>query len=117
MTIKTLSKAIDAKSPYTKQHTERVTFYSKEILKRLDYNKLNLCEQKEKFKHDVEYAAMLHDIGKIGVSETILNKADKLTDEEWKIMKKHPYIGRPNNFTNKFFQRYNASNFASPRKI
>ena len=92
-TIKTLGKVIDAKSHYTRQHTERVTFYSKAILERLDYSRYPFVVDVEKFKHDVEYAAMLHDIGKIGISERILNKEDKLTDEEWEIMKQHPLIG------------------------
>jgi HD-GYP domain-containing protein (c-di-GMP phosphodiesterase class II) len=94
-TIKTLSQAIDAKSHYTRQHTERVTLYTKEILKRLDYSKYNFInlDDREKFNHDVEYASILHDIGKIGISEKILDKEDKLTDEEWEIMCTHPLIG------------------------
>ena len=92
-TIKTLGRAIDAKSHYTRKHTERVTDYAKEILKRLDLSKYHEIIDEEKFKHDVEYAAMLHDVGKIGISENILDKNDKLTEQEWDVMCTHPLIG------------------------
>ncbi|MDI6744997.1 MAG: HD domain-containing protein [Thermodesulfovibrionales bacterium] len=83
--IKTLSSAIDAKSPWTAGHSERVTEYAVEIGK-----KIGLSQKELK---DLELTGLLHDIGKIGTYEYILDKPDKLTDEELKIMRQHPENG------------------------
>jgi HD-GYP domain-containing protein (c-di-GMP phosphodiesterase class II) len=91
-TLTTLSQAIDAKSHYTGQHTERVLFYSQAILQKMDYSKYGIIDI-DKFKNNVEFAAMLHDVGKIGISELILDKKDPLTEDEWDIMCQHPLIG------------------------
>lgn len=80
-----LARAIEAKDIYTQGHTERVANLSLEIGK-----KLNLSD------HDMtalSYGGVMHDIGKIGIPNKILNKPDKLNDEEWALMKKHPTIG------------------------
>jgi putative nucleotidyltransferase with HDIG domain len=84
-TVYSLSKAIEAKDEYTNGHCENVVKYSLAIAV-----EMNLSV--DDFK-TVEYAALLHDIGKIGVPSTILNKPGKLTDEEFDIIKKHPGIG------------------------
>lgn len=81
-TIKAISLALDAKDTYTQGHSYRVTLYSMIMA-----DKLN-CE--DMFKEEIETAGLLHDIGKIGIPQSILCKPGKLTDEEYEIMKKHP---------------------------
>jgi len=80
-----LSYAIDLKDPYTHGHSRRVANYSVEIAK-----EMGLPEEKIE---EIELAAILHDIGKIGIKETILDKAWRLTEEESEEVKKHPVIG------------------------
>lgn len=84
-TIKTLSKAIDAKSPWTMGHSERVTSIALTIAERLGFDKLQL--------KTLELAGLLHDIGKLATYETILDKPERLTDDELKLMKQHPGKG------------------------
>lgn len=83
-TVMALVNAIEAKDPYTSGHCQRVMEISCEIATRM-----NLDEETIK---DLRYAALLHDIGKIGISADILNKNEKLTDQEYKEIKKHPKI-------------------------
>jgi len=86
-----LAAAIDAKDHYTHGHTARVTSLSLEITKRfLQKNKKALDI---KFLEDVNIAALLHDIGKIGIPESILNKEGPLSEEERKRMQEHTLIG------------------------
>lgn len=84
-TIISISNAVDAKDPYTKKHSERVAKYSKIIANELHWSK----KEQEKLYN----MALMHDIGKIGVPDAILNKHGRLTDEEFPEMKKHPIIG------------------------
>lgn len=84
-TIKTLSKAIDAKSPWTMGHSERVTSIALTIAERLGFDKVQL--------KDLELAGLLHDIGKLATYETILDKPERLTDDELSLMKQHPGKG------------------------
>ncbi len=86
-----LAAAIDAKDHYTHGHTTRVTNLSIEIAKAIrqkDNNAIN-----DKFLENLNIAALLHDIGKIGIPESILNKEGPLNDEEWKRMQEHPIVG------------------------
>ena len=83
--MQSLAGAIDAKDRYTKGHSQRVAMYSREIAGRYGYD--------EEKQEDVYFAGMLHDIGKIGISNEIINKTGKLTDEEYEIIKTHPSIG------------------------
>lgn len=83
--VQTLSKTIEAKDKYTKGHSARVAKYSVMIGEKFGYDS-------EKLKQ-LEYSAMLHDVGKIGISDTIINKTERLTDEEYEEIKKHPVIG------------------------
>jgi len=83
--IKVLSNALDAKSPWTKGHSERVNRYSQMIAEKLGLS--------EETKRTLEMAALLHDIGKIGMYDHILNKPDKLLPEEFEIVKMHPVKG------------------------
>ena len=75
------AQVIDSKSPYTSGHSERVTLFTDMIAEELGYSP----ERRRWLKR----AALLHDIGKLGVSNTILDKPGKLNDEEWKAMKMH----------------------------
>lgn len=84
-TIQSLSKAIDAKDRYTKGHSERVARYSVAVARHM-----KLPEQQIEA---LEYMAILHDTGKIGISDRVLNKPGKLEMEEFEAMKKHPLIG------------------------
>ncbi len=81
----TLAETIDAKDRYTNGHSLRVAGYAREIARRAGKSKQ---EQKE-----IYYIGLLHDIGKIGIPNTIINKSSGLTDEEYEIMKDHPQIG------------------------
>jgi len=83
--IKTLISVINAKDRYTYGHTERVVKYS-----RLLGEALGLPESEMKI---LQYGAYLHDIGKIEISKELLNKREKLTNEEWEMLKQHPTIG------------------------
>jgi len=80
-----LTRAIDAKSKWTAGHSERVTHYADEIGHVLQFN--------EEQMRVLCISAILHDIGKIAVSEQILDKPGKLTDEEFDEVKKHPRAG------------------------
>jgi len=84
-TVEALSNAIDARDPYTAGHSKRVAEISLEIGKELGFNK----EQLEL----LELSALFHDIGKIGIRDSILLKTDKLTEEEFDIIKQHPVLG------------------------
>jgi HD-GYP domain-containing protein (c-di-GMP phosphodiesterase class II) len=83
--VRALINAIDAKDPYTCGHSDRVASYAKVIASRIGL-KSEECER-------IYMAGLLHDIGKIGVPDSILGKPGKLTDEEFAIVKKHPEIG------------------------
>lgn len=84
-TIQSLAAAIDAKDPYTKGHSERVADYSVKIARALKLPEARV----EKLK----YVALLHDIGKMGIREQILNKPSMLTVTEFDEMKKHSVTG------------------------
>lgn len=84
-TIMTIVNTIDAKDQYTKGHSQRVSEYSAALAKELGFSQ----EQVEK----IRYIALLHDIGKIGVPDNILNKPGKLTNEEFSLMKMHTIVG------------------------
>lgn len=89
-TVETLATAIDIKNSYTHGHTERVMKYSMTLLKYIPQEKLKDFED---FKNMLKISALLHDIGKIGIPENILNKAGKLLPEEIKLIEKHPSLG------------------------
>ena len=87
--LKALTSSIDAKDTYTHGHSERVAYISRWIAERLSRQEPLDEEQ----MHKVYLAGLLHDIGKIGIEEAVLRKNDKLTDEEFERVKKHPSIG------------------------
>ena len=80
--IMSLVKALEAKDPYTRGHSERVTLYSMAIA-----TELTMTGQE---REDLHRASVLHDLGKIGVPEAVLNKPGRLTEEEFAEIKRHP---------------------------
>lgn len=83
--IRSMSSAIDARDPYTRGHSERVGRFARRIagVMRLD----------SKEQHRIYLSGLLHDVGKIGIPDTVLLKPGKLTEEEFAIIKQHPEIG------------------------
>jgi HD-GYP domain-containing protein (c-di-GMP phosphodiesterase class II) len=84
-TAQALATAIDAKDTYTHGHSTRVAALSRQIAKEAGFTEKD-CDQ-------VYFAGLLHDVGKIGISNEIINKAGKLTDEEFAQIKLHPILG------------------------
>lgn len=84
-TILSIARTVDAKDTNTSEHSFRVSEYSVFIAKQLGYSE-EKCE-------NLRQMALLHDIGKIGIPDAILNKPDKLTEEEYEIMKSHVIRG------------------------
>ena len=83
--ITTITYAVDAKDRYTKGHSVRVAQYCLAIAKKLSWSKQDCL--------NLYYTALLHDIGKIGIPDSILNKPVKLTDEEYRLVRNHPIMG------------------------
>ena len=84
-TIRTIANTIDAKDEYTQGHSRRVSDYSGSIAKELGFDEKKIA--------DIKFIALLHDIGKIGVPDSVLNKPGKLTEDEYQLMKNHTVIG------------------------
>ena len=84
-TITALTSAIDAKDTYTRNHSRNVAEYATVLGKELGLSSEELM--------NIHYGAILHDIGKIGVPEAILNKPGRLTPDEFQAIKAHPTIG------------------------
>ncbi len=84
--VKSLVYTIEAKDVYTRGHSERVNYYCMQMAGEMGMD--------EKTKDILNWASILHDIGKIGIPEDILNKPGKLTDAEYDIIKSHPEKGR-----------------------
>jgi len=84
-TIRALAAAIDAKDPYTKGHSERVAETSVALAQELNLPGREI--------ENIEYTALLHDIGKIGIADNILGKNSSLTDEEFDKIKEHTVMG------------------------
>ena len=84
-TIQMLMYTVEAKDPYTRGHSDRVSEFSVLIGKKIELpeNELEI----------LKIGGLFHDIGKIGISDAILQKQGKLTDEEYAEIKKHPIIG------------------------
>lgn len=83
--LRALVKALEAKDPYTKEHSERVTEYA-----------LLIAEEMGLSEDEIEtlrFAGHLHDVGKVGIADAILLKPGRLTPEEYEIIKRHPVIG------------------------
>lgn len=88
-TIETIAGAIDARDEYTGGHSERVGLYAERLAREMaadyDFSEEDILR--------IHYVGLVHDIGKIGVADNVLNKPGKLNDEEYSLMKKHTEIG------------------------
>ncbi|MEJ2684232.1 MAG: response regulator [Candidatus Sulfobium sp.] len=84
-TLRSLAQAIELKDPYTRGHCDRVARYALMIAAALDLD--------ERMRLDIEHGSWLHDCGKIGVPESILNYPGSLNEEELEIVRKHPVWG------------------------
>jgi putative nucleotidyltransferase with HDIG domain len=85
-TIQALAAVVEARDPYTEKHSERMAEYAASTARELGLS-ISLAEV-------IRYAAILHDIGKIGIDDKILSKRSGLTPEEWAKIRKHPGIGK-----------------------
>ena len=83
--VETLAEAIDAKDTYTHGHSKRVAGYAVEIARRFGYD-AERC-------HDLYMMGLLHDVGKIGIPNAVINKPGRLTDEEFDLIRTHPPKG------------------------
>jgi HD-GYP domain-containing protein (c-di-GMP phosphodiesterase class II) len=83
--VKSLVQMIEAKDVYTKGHSERVSRYCMRMAEELGLD--------ERLQKDLQWASILHDIGKIGTPESVLNKPGRLTEEEYSHIKAHPGKG------------------------
>jgi putative two-component system response regulator len=83
--VKVLAEAIDAKDPYTRGHSDRVKRMSLKIAMDMDFSEDRL--------ESLEYGALLHDIGKIGIKDEVLQKPGPLSHEEYQYIQEHPLIG------------------------
>lgn len=84
-TINAITEALDAKDINTSGRSKRVCMYASEIAKKMDLSESDITK--------IAMAGLLHDIGMIGVPESILNKPDKLTPEEYSVVKEHVRLG------------------------
>lgn len=84
-TVRALANAIDAKDSYTIGHSERVSEYAALIAAEMGWNETDV--------DNLRFKALLHDVGKIGVPDSILNKPTRLSDMEYDVIKTHPSIG------------------------
>ncbi len=83
--VQTLADAIDAKDTYTNGHSGRVAYYARTIAERYGYSREN--------QERIYMMGLLHDVGKIGVPDYVINKPAKLTPEEFELIKDHPVMG------------------------
>ncbi len=86
--LEALARMVDGRDPYTRGHSERVTQYSLMIARQMRYSPADPAAWTR-----LERGGRLHDIGKVGVPDAILQKTGKLTDEEFEKMKSHPIVG------------------------
>lgn len=83
-TVEAIARAIEAKDPYTEGHSKRVAKYCSRIAQKMNVPTEDI--------HDIEIAGLLHDVGKIGISDAILTKPTRLSIEEYESIKEHPLI-------------------------
>ncbi len=83
--VEALAKAIDAKDNYTNGHSGRVAAYAREMSRRIGYN--------DEQQNNIYMMGLLHDVGKIGIPDAVINKPAKLNEEEFEVIKTHPVLG------------------------
>ena len=83
--VRAMATAIDAKDKYTHGHSSRVAEYAREVARRAGYT--------DQQQREIYMMGLLHDVGKIGVPDAIINKTSRLTDEEYAAIKTHPVVG------------------------
>jgi HD-GYP domain-containing protein (c-di-GMP phosphodiesterase class II) len=84
-TLDSLALAVEGRDGMTAGHSHRVAHYAAILGEALGL--------RTQARRDLQYGSLLHDIGKIGIPDAILNKPGKLTDEEWQVMRRHPELG------------------------
>ncbi len=84
-TVLALSKTLDTRDPYSGEHSKHLAYLSEQLAKRFGFSSHETRE--------LCWAALLHDIGKIGIEDCILHKAGPLTSLEWEVMRTHPEVG------------------------
>lgn len=83
--VRALATAVEAKDPYTHRHSEHVAYYAEQFARHVGLPGDEV--------ETIRVAALVHDIGKIGIPDTILTKPGRLTDEEFEIIRQHPQVG------------------------
>ena len=83
--VQTLAETIDAKDTYTNGHSGRVAEYARQIARRYGYSRIQ--------QNEIYMIGLLHDVGKIGVPDSVINKPSRLTEEEYAQIKIHPVLG------------------------
>ena len=83
--VQTLAETIDAKDTYTNGHSGRVAEYARQIARRFGYGRNR--------QNEIYMIGLLHDVGKIGVPDSVINKPSRLTEEEYALVKTHPVKG------------------------
>jgi putative nucleotidyltransferase with HDIG domain len=83
--VLTLAKALDIRDAYTARHSQRLAAWAENTARKFNCSLEDI--------RTIRWAALLHDIGKIGIPDAILLKAGPLSDDEWKVMKRHPELG------------------------
>jgi PAS domain S-box-containing protein len=83
--VRTLLAALEARDLYTGEHSKQVVALASDVARRLGLD--------ESARRDVEQVALLHDIGKVGIPDAILQKQGPLDDQEWQLMRQHPIVG------------------------
>ncbi len=84
-TVESLAAAVDAKDPFTHNHSWQVSAYCRKIAEALDLSASEI--------EIIELAGLLHDVGKIGIPDRVLQKPDELAPDEWAMMQRHPDLG------------------------
>lgn len=84
-TLQSMARLLEAKDPYTHGHSQRVRNYSVRLARKVDMSAEEI--------DTLHLGALLHDIGKVGVADSVLNKVDPLTSEEWDMIRLHPVTG------------------------
>ena len=92
--ITVLADMVESRDQYTGNHIKNTSEYVRIIMEQLRKEGIYTDQLTDEFMQNVIHSAPLHDIGKIRISDTILNKPGKLTDEEFELMKKHTIYGR-----------------------